>query len=50
MRKLQAFLMGVREFRLSSTTHYDGDLIDAYDTGREIANRLTLRKFDPAVY
>lgn len=40
------FLMGVREFRLDFTTHYDYPQIETYDRGREWAHRLTLRLFE----
>ena len=47
MKKIKAFLQGVCEFRLSFTTHYDDyTLVTAYDSGRELAHKLTLRKFD----
>ena len=47
MNKLRAFLLGVREFRLTFTTHFaDLDLLEAYDAGREWAHRLTFRHFD----
>lgn len=47
MKKVKAFLQGMREFRLSFTTHYDDyTLAIAYDSGREVAHKLTLRKFD----
>ncbi|MBB4092441.1 hypothetical protein HGG72_08365 [Ochrobactrum pecoris] len=54
MHKLKAFLLGMREFRLSSTwadpaRSEDNDyteLDEAYDCGRELAHRLTLRAFD----
>ena len=45
--KVKAFLQGMWEFRLSFTTHYDDyALVTAYDSGRELAHKLTLRKFD----
>lgn len=48
MSKLKAFLLGMREFRLSFTTHFDDyDLLTAYDSGREWAHRLTFRRFEP---
>ena len=48
MDKLRAFMLGVREFRLTFTTHYaDPNLLEAYDTGREWAHRLTFRHFEP---
>lgn len=48
MRKLQAFILGMREFRSSFTTNFDHtELQEAYDSGRELAHRLTLRHFEP---
>ena len=44
--KIRAFLLGVWEFRRDWTTHFDGDLIEIYDSGRDLAHRLTLRHFD----
>lgn len=47
MRTIKAFLLGMREFRMSFTTrHNTDDLRAAYDWGREWAHRLTLRRFD----
>lgn len=47
MKKIRAFIKGVREFRSGVTTHYDdSDLVIAYDWGREIAHRVTFRRFD----
>lgn len=47
MNSLKAFLLGMREFRLSVTTHLsDDDLQTAYEWGREWAHRLTLRRWD----
>jgi hypothetical protein len=44
---IRAFLLGVREFRSSLTTSYDDyDLLLAYDRGRELAHRLTFRRWD----
>lgn len=46
--RLRAFLLGVQEFRLSITTCLDdGDLSEAYDSGREWAHRLTFRRYEP---
>lgn len=51
MSKLKAFFLGVREFKLTSTTHFeDYDLLCTYDLGREWAHRLTFRHFDPMNY
>lgn len=41
-----AFLHGLWEFRTDFTTHYGPDLIESYDSGRELAHRLTLRRFE----
>lgn len=47
LKKIKAWLLGVREFRLSSTTHFDDyDLLCSYDAGREFAHRATLRHWD----
>lgn len=47
MKKLNAFLLGMKEFRSMVTTSYnDLDLLDAYDHGRDLAHKLTLRKFE----
>lgn len=47
MRTIRAFWRGVREFRVSFTTHYaDPNLARAYDIGRDLAHRLTLRYFE----
>lgn len=47
MKITKAFFNGVREFRLSMTTHYDNDrLVLAYDWGREIAHLVTLRRYE----
>jgi hypothetical protein len=47
MNKVKAFLNGMREFRLSFTEHYENlALARAYDQGRELAHKLTLRRFD----
>lgn len=46
MARLLAFLHGMLEFRSDVTTHYDGELIETYDAGRERMHRLTLRRWD----
>jgi hypothetical protein len=43
---IRAFILGIIEFRLSVTTHYDYPLIEAYDRGRELAHWLTFRRYD----
>lgn len=48
MTKLRAFILGVVEFRLSFTTHFEDEaLLEAYDTGRELAHKLTFRRLEP---
>lgn len=44
--KFLAFFKGMREFRSSVTTHYGPSLIESYDSGRELAHRLTLRRYE----
>jgi hypothetical protein len=44
--RLRAFALGMFEFRSSLTTHFDGDLIETYDAGRELAHRLTFRHWE----
>jgi hypothetical protein len=39
-------MLGVIEFRRTWTTHISDDCINAYDRGREIAHRLTLRRWE----
>jgi hypothetical protein len=47
MKKLKAFIQGIKEFRHSFTPHFnDWQLSKAYDQGREIAHKLTLRHFE----
>lgn len=43
---IRPFLLGMKEFRSTATTHFDYPEIDSYDWGREIAHRLTLRRFE----
>jgi hypothetical protein len=45
MKTVRDFLLGVWEFRHSVTTHPSN--IYAYDWGRELAHRFTLRRFEP---
>lgn len=42
----QVFFLGMREFRMNCTTHFDYPEIEVYDGGREFAHRLTLRYFE----
>lgn len=46
MQSLAAFMRGLREFRLSCTTSPRDDLVESYDWGREVAHRVTLRRFE----
>lgn len=46
MKNLFAFLLGIWEFRSDCTTHQDEKTENFYDWGREIAHRITFRKFD----
>ena len=47
MFKIKAFLLGLVEFRSAFTTHFnDYGATLAYDTGRELAHKLTLRRFE----
>lgn len=46
MKKIKAFINGIWEFRMDSTTSYDYPLIKSYGMGREIAHRVTLRQFE----
>lgn len=46
MKKVKAFLMGIIEFRLDVTTHFDDSLIEYYDKGRDLMHWVTFRKFD----
>ena len=45
--RILAFLLGAYEFRQSFTTNPGNDLIESYDSGREFAHRITLRRFEP---
>ena len=46
MNRIKAFILGMREFRLDYTTHFDGVELLSYDYGREYAHRITMRIFD----
>lgn len=46
MRYLRAFLLGVVQFRSDLTSACSPALIESYDTGRELAHKLTLRLWD----
>lgn len=44
---IKAFLLGMVEFRNSFTTRHDDlSLSESYDRGRDMAHRLTFRKFE----
>jgi hypothetical protein len=48
LRKVRAWLNGMREFRLTyCTAYHDIGLTRAYDHERELVHRLTLRQFEP---
>lgn len=47
MRTIRIFLLGMWEFRSMCTTHFDYPEIEVYDSGRELAHRLTFRRFEP---
>ena len=40
----KSFLLGVKEFRLTYTSH--PEYFNAYEWGREWAHRVTLRRFE----
>lgn len=44
--KIKTYLLGMKEFRLNYTNNPGEDLIETYDAGRDMAHRLTLRKWD----
>lgn len=46
MRRIRIYLLGMREFRSDLTTHFDYPEIETYDRGRDMAHRLTLRRFE----
>ena len=46
LQHIKAFMLGVAEFRSCLTTHFDDPLIRSYDWGREIAHRITLRRYE----
>lgn len=43
---MKTFLLGMYEFRRDLTTHFEHPEIEIYDRGRELAHRLTFRKFE----
>lgn len=46
MKRTFVFLLGMWEFRTDCTTNPGDDLIETYDKGRELAHRLTFRRWD----
>lgn len=45
---ISAFINGMCEFKVSVTTHYWNERqTNAYDQGRELAHKLTLRQYEP---
>ena len=47
MKLLKAFFVGMSEFRISMTTSYNNENMRvAYDRGRDMAHRLTLRRYE----
>lgn len=51
MIRVRALMLGIKEFRRSFTTSFVGEpneyaLYVAYDQGRDLAHRLTLRRFE----
>ncbi len=47
MKSILAFFNGIREFRAALTTHYaERDLLFAYESGRDLAHRLTFRRYE----
>lgn len=48
MTKTKAFLLGMREFRMTFTTWIQHpDMKKPYDMGREFAHKATFRQFEP---
>jgi len=47
IRHPRVALLGVREFRGSVTTHVHDNLIESYDSGRELAHLVTMRRYEP---
>lgn len=43
MKRLKAFLLGIYEYKSSWTTHFNPELIEYYDKGREFAHIITRR-------
>lgn len=47
LRRPRVAALGVREFRLTATAHFEGDELESYDSGRELAHMVTFRRFEP---
>jgi hypothetical protein len=45
-RRPRIAALGVREFRTDCTTSFDYPELDSYDSGRELAHMVTLRRYD----
>ncbi len=50
MSKIKAFILGMIEFRSDCTTNVGDDDMDAYDSGRDFAHKITFRYFDQTTY
>lgn len=47
-RRPRLALLGAREFRSAFTTHFnDAEKLESYDSGRELAHMVTLRRYEP---
>ena len=46
LKKLHAYFLGIIEFREQITTNPGEDLIPVYDRGRDLAHKLTIRRFE----
>lgn len=47
LRRPRLALLGMREFRSDFTTHFDDDdELESYDSGRELAHMVTLRRYE----
>lgn len=46
IKRLKAFFIGIKEFRSGITTNPGADLIEDYDKGRDLAHRMTFRRWD----
>jgi hypothetical protein len=46
MKKLSIFITGMLEFRQNSTSNFNNQEIETYDSGRDFAHFLTFRIFE----